>query len=538
MAPNAVQTPARLVPWQPVAAAFATSVDWPVLVPVPPPAGWESTSARIEPTLDRAAALQHRWITSDQQYAALEQSDTADIRYVGSKTADGAASGAPYLAGGRTWDRLVSADGATRSLVQVAEPSTGAQGRLTYVVTGSAPWSELEALASSLSPLPVRPAASPSELVPGPAPVTGRRRRWGPVGNDVRPDSVDLGGDTAVGRSGMTIIGATRVTAAVLSAFALVLTGASAWGWHTLQSIEGNLTVAPDLGGSLSPAGEGAVDEQTGRTAEDILIVGSDTRTGQGPGFGDAAKTASGNGHSDTTILLHISADRTRAFGVSIPRDSLVVRPGCTSSGKIEGMAPRALFNTAYAVGGRKCVIAAVKYLTGVKVNHFVEVDFLGFQKIVDALGGVTIDACTRLRDPLFQDAAGGWHGSGLDIPKGVNTLDGEKALQFVRARNLNGGDDRDRIHRQQQFLSSIIRTASESGLLTDPPKLIEVLNAIAGSLTVDPGLSGDGLNEFLLSIAGMKPGEIHFYSVPTKGAPDGSSLLWLTDEADRCGGP
>lgn len=332
----------------------------------------------------------------------------------------------------------------------------------------------------------------------------------------------------------MTIIGATRVTAAVLSAFALVLTGASAWGWHTLQSIEGNLTVAPDLGGSLSPAGEGAVDEQTGRTAEDILIVGSDTRTGQGPGFGDAAKTASGNGHSDTTILLHISADRTRAFGVSIPRDSLVVRPGCTSSGKIEGMAPRALFNTAYAVGGRKCVIAAVKYLTGVKVNHFVEVDFLGFQKIVDALGGVTIDACTRLRDPLFQDAAGGWHGSGLDIPKGVNTLDGEKALQFVRARNLNGGDDRDRIHRQQQFLSSIIRTASESGLLTDPPKLIEVLNAIAGSLTVDPGLSGDGLNEFLLSIAGMKPGEIHFYSVPTKGAPDGSSLLWLTDEADQ----
>ncbi len=160
---NAVQTPARLVPWQPVAAAFATSVDWPVLVPVPPPAGWESTSARIEPTLDGRTALHIGWITSDQQYAALEQSDTADIRYVGSKTADGAASGAPYLAGGRTWDRLVSADGATRSLVQVAEPSTGAQGRLTYVVTGSAPWSELEALASSLSPLPVRPAASPSE---------------------------------------------------------------------------------------------------------------------------------------------------------------------------------------------------------------------------------------------------------------------------------------------------------------------------------------------------------------------------------------
>ena len=347
------------------------------------------------------------------------------------------------------------------------------------------------------------------------------------------PAPSDCWGRTVVGRSGVTVIGAARVSAAVLSAFALVLTGASALGWHTLQSIEGNLTVAPDLGDILSPSGEGAVNEQTGLTAENILIVGSDTRTGQGSGFGDASQTASGNGHSDTTILLHISADRTRAFGVSIPRDSLVVRPGCTSSGKIEGMAPQSLFNTAYAVGGRKCVIAAVKYLTGVKVDHFVEVSFLGFQKIVDALGGVTIDACTRLRDPVFHNASG-WHGSGLDLPKGVSTLDGKTALQFVRARNINGGDDRDRIHRQQQFLSSIIRSASESGLLTDPGRLVSVLNAVAGSLTVDAGLSGDGLNEFLLSIAGMKPSEIQFFSVPTKGAPDGSSLLWITDEADQ----
>lgn len=117
-----------------------------------------------------------------------------------------------------------------------------------------------------------------------------------------------------------------------------------------------------------------------------ILLVGSDTRTGQGAGYGSEAD-ASGNGRSDTTLLLHISGDRKSAFVVSIPRDSWVTRPGCLADGSTDGTSVTGKFNAAFAVGGRACVITAVKSLTEGSIDHFVEVDFKGFKTIVEAFG-------------------------------------------------------------------------------------------------------------------------------------------------------
>lgn len=140
------------VDWAPVAAAFSSSVTWPVLEPEPLPAGWQATSARVTPTVDGRTALHVGWLTAGQQYAALEQSDTADVNYV----RDSTDAGTPVTTGpatvelaGRSWQRLVSPDGSTRSLVLLTPPS-GRTSKVTYVVTGSAQWPELDALASAL----------------------------------------------------------------------------------------------------------------------------------------------------------------------------------------------------------------------------------------------------------------------------------------------------------------------------------------------------------------------------------------------------
>ena len=209
-----------------------------------------------------------------------------------------------------------------------------------------------------------------------------------------------------------------RTSAAVLAALALLLTSGSAFGWAAVNRLQGNITVDPGLSALLDDDGPSQsaepTDPATGFQAENILLVGSDTRSGQGAGFGNANNTSSGNGQSDTTILLHISADRTFAYGISIPRDSWVTRPSCEPDGSTDGTFVTGKFNAAFSVGGRKCVIRAVKYLTGVKIDHFVEVDFKGFKKIVDALGGVGICTTRPLRDPKRQGGTG-WGGSGLD---------------------------------------------------------------------------------------------------------------------------
>ena len=322
-----------------------------------------------------------------------------------------------------------------------------------------------------------------------------------------------------------------RRVAAVLAGLALVATGLSWVVWSGLGGVEGNLTVDRSLGRVLAPP-SGTPSAGQEFTATNILIVGSDTRTGQGSGFGSLAD-ASGNGHSDTTLLLHIAADRKSAFAVSIPRDSWVTRPGCRPDGTADGSMVTGKFNAAFAVGGRACVIAAVTSLTGVPIDHFVEVEFKGFESVVNALGGVTICATHAISDPVRSDGHGGMKGSGLEIPKGVSTLDGDQAIKLVRARYIGNGSDLDRINRQHKFLAAVIRQASAAGLLTNPVRLYNVLSEAAKSMTVDAGLSGDGLQQFLLSLQGLGPSEVRFYTVPVVPRGDGANVIWVRRDAD-----
>jgi LCP family protein required for cell wall assembly len=313
---------------------------------------------------------------------------------------------------------------------------------------------------------------------------------------------------------------AVRAAAAVASVLTLVATAGSAVAWAGLNNLSGNITVL-DVEASLGTDRPiKPVGQEPDREPLNVLVMGTDTRTGQGGGFGDPNLTASGNGHSDTTILLHIAGDRSRALGVSIPRDSWVTRPACDGQGTATGR-----FNEAFAVGGPACTIRAVEKLTGVRLDHFVVVDFKGFKAVVDSLGGVPI--C--LEEPVDDEK------SGLKLSAGTHVLDGDQALAFARARKtLGDGSDLSRIDRQQEFLSSVIRTATSKNVLTDLPTLYGVLDAVTQSLTTDKDLGSlESLKDLAVSMQGLSPSKVSFMTVPWVPRSDGATIEWNDAKAD-----
>ena len=314
-----------------------------------------------------------------------------------------------------------------------------------------------------------------------------------------------------------------RTAVAVASAVTLVVTGVSAAGWAAATRITGNIHTSDAFAslGSNRPS-VASPTTQTQYQPVNLLVMGTDTRTGQGSGYGNADTTSSGNGQSDTTILVHISADRSHALGVSIPRDSWITRPTCgagpagTTTGK---------FNEAFAVGGPACTIHAVESLTGVRIDHFVVVNFKGFKAVVDSLGGIPICLKHPVNDPK----------SHLNLPAGTTLLNSTQALEFARARKtLGDGSDTSRINRQQVFLSSVIRTATSKNVITDLPKLYSVLNAVTSSLTLDTGLGNiDDLQAFATSLGGLTPSKIAFMTVPWVPRGDNENVLWDKPKAD-----
>jgi LCP family protein required for cell wall assembly len=234
-----------------------------------------------------------------------------------------------------------------------------------------------------------------------------------------------------------------------------------------------------------------------------ILLMGSDSREGKGnKGYGtDAGR---GGERSDTTILLHISADRQSATAVSIPRDTWIEQPVCATGG-IVGVYEK--FNNAFQEGGPSCTTEVVQALTDVPIHHVAVVDFGGFKRVIDAMGGVEVCLNQPIQD---QD-------SQLDLPAGTTLVDGAQALAFVRARKtLGDGSDIGRIKRQQIFLSSAIRKATDTGLLLNPVKLFQVLDTATQSLTVDESLNSLGQMRTLVdSLRAIDPANITFVTMP-----------------------
>ncbi|RBL85213.1 LytR family transcriptional regulator, partial [Streptomyces cavourensis] len=211
--------------------------------------------------------------------------------------------------------------------------------------------------------------------------------------------------------------------------------------------------------------------------SQDILVLGSDSRSGDNGEYG----TDEGGARSDTAMVVHVDKGHKSASVVSIPRDTLVERPACESdtTGEAVPAAHRAMFNTAYEVGGPACAVKTVESLSGIRMDHYVEVDFTGFKKLIDELGGVEITTNTAINDSK----------SHLDLEPGTHTLDGEESLGLVRTRKSVGdGSDLGRIQLQQAFIKALIKQAKSVGIFSSPQKLFGLADAATKALTTDAG--------------------------------------------------
>ena len=260
----------------------------------------------------------------------------------------------------------------------------------------------------------------------------------------------------------------------------------------------------PDPGaGSTGPLNilVAGVDPRTGLThhEEVVLHVGNDVSS-----------------NSDTLMLMHVSADRSRVTVVSIPRDSWVNIPG-------HGMNK---INAAYGLGGAKLMVQTVEQATGMTINDYVEVDFLGFVKVIDALGGVNICLPQAVSDSY----------SGLDLSAGMHHVNGITALAYARDRHSFASSDLARIQDQQRLLSSALTQAIHSGLLANPVRLSSFISASLSALTVDQGMNVSALAD---QMRGISARDVTFMTVPLASAdyqtPTGElAVQWDTQAAGQ----
>lgn len=309
-----------------------------------------------------------------------------------------------------------------------------------------------------------------------------------------------------------------RAVAASTAMVLLVLAGAL---FLTYRHLEGNITVSNGFDQITEPRPE-ELEVEGPKKPLNILILGSDDRHGQSDVRGQTP------GLSDTTILLHLSADRERAYGVSIPRDLMVERPECRSRDG-EGSAPAAevaQWNEAYALGGEACTIAQFEMMSQLRVNHFVVVDFNGFKSMVDALGGVPVCVPKEVDDPIGD----------IYLPAGSYEVTGNQALNYVRVRHvLSENGDIGRMRRQQAFLAAMVNKAVSAGTLFNPPRLVKFLNAGTKSLTTDPGLAKlTDLFDLAQQVRDIGLNKVQFFTVPFETYEPDPNRLAPADSADE----
>ncbi|TYR48216.1 LCP family protein [Streptomyces parvus] len=291
-----------------------------------------------------------------------------------------------------------------------------------------------------------------------------------------------------------------RWTALAASFLVLIAAGV---GWWMYKKLDGNITTDTGAVAELK-AYEKERPTPVVVDAQNILLIGSDSRAGDNREYG---RDDGGSQRSDTTILLHLAADRKSATAVSIPRDLMVEIPSCRTADDKKTRERFTQFNSAFELGGTACTIRTVERMTGIRIDHHMVVDFNGFKDMVDAVDGVEI--C--LKEPINDKDAR------LELPAGRQTLNGEEALGYVRARkSLGNGSDTERMERQQQFLGALVNKMQSNGVLLNPTRLYPVLDAATKSLTTDPGLAS--LRDLYDLVRGMRdvPTEqVQFLTVP-----------------------
>jgi LCP family protein required for cell wall assembly len=278
--------------------------------------------------------------------------------------------------------------------------------------------------------------------------------------------------------------------------------------WFVTARYAGNIDRINDVFGDISedtrPAPATSSDEPDGEPVT-FLLVGSDTR-------GHPASGEDPDGRSDAIMIARLSADRKHAQLISIPRDSWVPIPGHGTS-KI---------NAAYSWGGPSLLIETVEQLTGVRIDHYVAVDFDGINQVTDALGGVDVEVAETTENV------------GHVFHAGVNHLTGENARWYLGQRYGLEGGDFDRVKRQQQYLRAVFQKLFSSDTFTDPGKLDAALRALTSAVSIDDTLSSTDLLSLAYSMRNLTPDHVGFFTAPVLGTgmEGASSVVYLDTTA------
>ncbi|MGW4892115.1 LCP family glycopolymer transferase [Kitasatospora sp. NPDC004240] len=318
-----------------------------------------------------------------------------------------------------------------------------------------------------------------------------------------------------------------RVAACAFAGLVVLGAGAAGYAYLTFNGNLKSVDIDAQLGTARPPA---ATDGSF-----NLLVLGSDSRAG---GNGElAGGAADGTARSDTAMVVHVNQDHSRADVVSIPRDTLVPRPECVDAkGKAVPAAKRAMFNSAYENGGAACAVKTAEQFTGLRMDHYLEIDFAGFARVVDAMGGATVTTTVPIHD---KD-------SGLDLQPGTHHLDGTRALAFVRTRHgVGDGSDLGRIELQQQMVRSLLQQVGGLGLLTNPVRLWSLGDTLTRSITTDSALgSVNSLVGLAQELRGIGPDQLTMVTLPVVAAPGDpnrvvarqpqADQLWAALKADR----
>jgi LCP family protein required for cell wall assembly len=317
-------------------------------------------------------------------------------------------------------------------------------------------------------------------------------------------------------RHAMMLFG--RLVAAAIAALALALTG-GAWQWSTSKNHRLNTISA------LDPQSRDIVDPNAQYGDEDFLIVGMDSRAGANSEMGAGDTEDAGGARSDTVMLVNIPANRKRVVAVSFPRDLAITPFQCEAWNPDTGeygpiydsdtkkWGPRYVYtetklNSTFSFGGPKCLVKEIQKLSGLSINRFIAIDFVGFAKMVDALGGVEVCSPTPLKDYELGTVL---------AHSGRQRIDSKTALNYVRARNVSTENNGDygRIKRQQLFLSSLLRSLISQDTFFSLSKLNNVVNTFIQNSYVDNVKTKD-LVQLGQSVQGLSAGHVSFVTVPT----------------------
>ncbi len=251
--------------------------------------------------------------------------------------------------------------------------------------------------------------------------------------------------------------------------------------------------------------------EKVDNGSENILVLGSDTRSGSNRKLGGG--TDDGSARSDTAMIVHVYEGHKKASVISMPRDTLVDRPKCTDTdGKTHDAASGVMFNEAYSTGGAACTVKTVESLTGIRMDHYLEVDFSGFQKLIDELGGVTVKTTKDIDDP----------DSHLNLKAGTHELTGKQALGLVRTRHgVGDGSDLGRIQLQQAFIKALMNQVRNIDLFDNPKKLYDLANTATKAVTADSDLgSVNKLMSFANGLKGISSKNMTMVTMPVQYDP------------------